>query len=200
MSTTECTATRTYVEVGEPNGVPHLVEADRFYVVERRNCPSSSILRASSAANKLAQRGAGAMDMQDLLGLGSGDFEDVEFAASSESEGEEEPAASSAARVVPRSNTTTSGNGAEISNVENTTAAAAAAGPSPAAMETTTILQVWSMDLLEGPEWPLCASELNRTFVFASANARKVSISLVLRVKRTYTRYETTSCCVFFHH
>lgn len=133
--------------------------------------------------------------MQELLGLGSGDFEDVEFAASSESEGEEEPAASGAARVVPRSNTTTSGNGAEISNVENTTAAAAAAGPSPAAMETTTILQVWSMELLEGAGWPLCASELNEAFVFARANARKVARLLYFVSKRTYTR--NCCCCVF---
>ena len=98
-----------------------------------------------SIANKLAQRASGAMDMQELLGLGSGDFEGVEFAASSESEDEEEPNAGGSAKVVPRSNTSTSGKGAENSNVENTPAAAAAAGPSPTAMGTTTILQVWSI-------------------------------------------------------
>lgn len=79
--------------------------------------------------------------MQELLGMGSGDFEGVEFTASSESDGEEEPVAGGAATAVPRSNTT-NGNDAEISNVENTPSAAAAAGPSPAAMGTTTIVQV----------------------------------------------------------
>ncbi|CAN0303346.1 unnamed protein product, partial [Laminaria digitata] len=92
---------------------------------------------------KLAQRGAGAMDMEEILGLGSGDFEGVDFAASSESDVEEEPAERGAVKVVPRSNTTTSGNGAEISNVENTPAAAAAAAatPLPAVIGTTTIVQ-----------------------------------------------------------
>lgn len=80
--------------------------------------------------------------MEEILGLASGDFEGVEFAESSGSDGEEEEHASGAAAVVPRSDTTTTGNSAEISNVENTPGSAAAAGPSPAVMEVTTIVQV----------------------------------------------------------
>lgn len=134
-----------------------------------RNPSSSSILRTLSAANKLAQRASGAMDTQDLLGLGSGDFEDVDFAASSESEGEEEITAGGSAKVVPRFNTTTSRNGAEISNVQNTPAAAAEAGPSQTAIGTTTILQVWSIWGCWRGRGGLCTVEFTGESIFIQA-------------------------------
>lgn len=112
------------------------------------------------------------MDMEEILGLGSGDFEGVDFAASSESDGEEEPAARGAVKVVPRSNTTTSANVAEISNVENTpaAAAAAAAAPLPAVIGTTTIVQV---GLWGGAGGGSC-DRIDSGVCFCNANARKV--------------------------
>lgn len=151
-------------------GVYRLEKADRFYSETQRQ---AAAVLAGRPATKLAQLGAGAMDMEEILGMSDGDFEGVEFAESGGSDGEEEEHAGGAAEVVPRSDTTTTGNStsAEISNVENTPVAAAAAGPSPAAMEVTTIVQVGGClgCCVEGPRGRApCDSNLATVVVVAT--------------------------------
>lgn len=77
------------------------------------------------------------MNMEDLLGIAAGDFEGVDFAASSESEDEEEPSDSTSAPAVDAEAAAV-----PLSDTKNSNAQRAppTAGPPPS--DVTTILQV----------------------------------------------------------